>query len=63
MNETNNQVVISLLDNIKRILRSEEIFSTKSELYRRMMAFEDEFYSVKNSPKHTKEVDIEKKNI
>ena len=51
MNETNNQVVISLLDNVKRILRSEGVFSTKSELYLRMVSFEDEFYNVKNPPK------------
>ena len=51
MNETNNQVVISLLDNVKRILRSEGVFSTKSELYLRMVSFEDEFYHVKNPPK------------
>lgn len=55
MNENNRQVIVSLLDNVKRLLRGEGVFKTNSELYLRMVAFEDEFYNLKNPPKQTKE--------
>ena len=51
MNEFERELFLSLWKVAKKILTKAGVYSTNSELYRRVMYFEDEFYSIANPPK------------